>query len=53
MKFKSKYLGLTVYTENGMIEFRNGEYETKDKKEIAILQNTLDVEVIDEVKEIK
>lgn len=43
-----KYKRLNVLTSTGTIEFRNGRYETEDKKEIAILNKTLDVVAIDE-----
>ncbi len=48
MKFTTKWLGLEVLTPDGSIQFKNGEYETTDKKEIDILKNVADVEMIDD-----
>jgi len=48
VKFKSKYLGFTVYNEGKMIEFRNGKYQTDDKKEISFLKTVNDVEEVSE-----
>lgn len=46
MKFKcDKYKRLSIVTDAGIIDFKNGEYETEDKKEIAILNKVLDVSV--------
>ena len=51
MKFKSKYLSLTVYSGGKALEFKNGELETIDKSEIRTLKHAADVEEVTETKE--
>lgn len=50
MKFTSKYLSLTVYSDGKALEFKNGEYETTDKSEIKTLKHAVDVEEVEEEK---
>ena len=51
MKFKSIYVNLKI--SETQIQFINGEYETKDKKEIEILKGFDFVQCLDEPKQQK
>lgn len=43
MLFKSKYKSLSVWFNDSIIEFKNGEYDTDKKREISFLKNIPDV----------
>ena len=51
MKFKSIYVNLKI--SETQIQFINGEYETKDKKEIEILKSFDFVQCLEEPKQQK
>jgi hypothetical protein len=43
MKFTTKYERMVVWCDNAPLQFINGEYETKNKKEISVLKSLNDI----------
>lgn len=43
MKFTSKYEKIVVWCDETPLQFINGKYETKNKKEISVLKSLNDI----------
>ena len=54
MKFIcNKYPYYKIYNDGNYINFKKGKYETENKKEIELLKNLNDVDILEEIKEKK